>query len=109
MKLYKNDFSIALTSTSGCIEECQCGSFFNCFFDVEPANVMFEVCFSTEELGAYFNLREKNRVSHHTMTLGVGDLRKMSNTSCNTDRYILVLGREKPGALVQLGNYLYTS
>ena len=36
--------------------------FFNCFFDVEPANVMFEVCFSTEELEAYFNLCEKSGV-----------------------------------------------
>lgn len=68
--------------------------FFNCFFDVEPANVMFEVCFSTEDLGAYFHLYEKNGVSHHNMTLGVGDLRKMTNTSCNTDCYILVLGMD---------------
>lgn len=67
--------------------------FFNCFFDVEPANVMSEVCFQAEELGEYFNLCENNWVSHHTMTLGAGDLRKMSNTSCNTDCYILVVGR----------------
>lgn len=55
---------------------------------------MFEVCFSTEAAGAYFNLCEKNVVSHHTMTLGVGGLRKMSNTSWNTDCYILVLGMD---------------
>lgn len=39
--------------------------FFNCFFDVEPANVMFEVCLSAAELGAYFSLCEKNSLTSH--------------------------------------------
>lgn len=46
--------------------------FFNCFFDVEPANVMCEVCFQAEQLGEYFNLCENNWVSHHTGALGAG-------------------------------------
>lgn len=73
--LYENDSTLTLTSTSGCVENVSVGLFkgffyyfilFYFFFDPEPANVTFEMCFSTGSLCG------KSRASHPTTDPGAG-------------------------------------